>query len=465
MKQIAQNYKTGELAQVEVPAPACKAGGVIVRTHFSLVSAGTEMMKVKESKLSLIGKARARPDQVKKVMQSVSQQGVMATYQKVMNRLDSLTPLGYSLCGEVVEVGADVQGLQRGQRVACGGDKYAHHAEYNWVPHRLCVPVPDGVASEHAAFTTVGAIAMQGLRQAEVGLGETACIVGLGLIGQLLVQLLHAAGVQVVGVDISEERCQMARQLGAVATGTTDPASLAAMQTHLDALTNGAGADVVFLAAGGASNQPVELAADVARDRARIVDIGKCKLDLPWKDYYAKELDVRFSRSYGPGRYDPNFEEAGHDYPIGYVRWTEQRNMQCFVDLLASSKVDISPLVSTIVPFEQAVDTYEAVNRGEIMGLGVLFRYAADIPLERRIATPHGKSAGRHSAAGGTGPKVRLGLIGCGNYASSMLLPHLVKRQDVQLVEVATATARLRGERPAQVRFRADVDRLPWHAR
>jgi predicted dehydrogenase/threonine dehydrogenase-like Zn-dependent dehydrogenase len=434
MKQIAQNYKSGELALLEVPVPAARPGGVLVRTEFSLISTGTEMMKINESRLSLLGKARARPDQVRKVMQSVSQQGLRATYRKVSDRLDSYTPLGYSLCGEVVEVGAGVDDLAVGQRVACAGNSYALHAEYNWVPRNLCVPVAEGVAPQHAAFTTVGAIAMQGYRQSEARLGETACVIGLGLVGQLLVQILRAAGVNVVGLDPSAERCRLAEQSGAAACRSPDPASRGPVLETLATLTDGAGADHVFLTAGGDTNQPVELAAELARDRARVVDIGKCRLDLPWNDYYAKELDVRFSRSYGPGRYDPTYEEAGIDYPIGYVRWTERRNMACFLDLVAEGRLDLEPLVSAVLPFEDAVGAYERIQRGEQGGVGLLFRYSPNGSAQRRVANrpPPGRPARRSV--------VRLGVIGAGNYATSMLLPHLRDRADVRLVEVATAS-------------------------
>jgi predicted dehydrogenase/threonine dehydrogenase-like Zn-dependent dehydrogenase len=438
MKQIAQNYKSGELALLDVPVPAARPGGVLVRTQFSLISTGTEMMKISESKLSLVGKARARPDQVKKVMQSISQQGLRATYRKVSDRLDSYTPLGYSLCGEVVEVGAGVGDLAVGQRVACAGNSYAHHAEYNWVPRNLCVPLPEGVAPEHAAFTTVGAIAMQGYRQAEARLGETACVIGLGLVGQLLVQILRAAGVNVVGLDPSAERCRLAELSGAAACRPPDPVSRGPVLEALAALTDGAGADYVFLTAGGDTNQPVELAAELARDRARVVDIGKCRLDLPWTEYYAKELDVRFSRSYGPGRYDPTYEEGGVDYPIGYVRWTERRNMACFLDLVAEGRLDLDPLVSAVLPFDDAVGAYERIQKGEQGGVGMLFRYTANGSPRRRLtgAGPPDRPARRPTAR----PVVRLGVIGAGNYATSMLLPHLRDRDDVRLVEVATAT-------------------------
>src|SRR5690348_11369673 len=212
MKQIAQNYKSGELAVLDVPAPVCRPGGVLVRSLFSLISTGTEMMKVTEAKMSMIGKARARPDQVRKVLDTVAQQGAVETYKKVMTRLDSYTPLGYSLCGVVTEVGAGAEEFRVGQIVAAAGNEHALHAEYNWIPVNLCAAVPRGVAPEHAAFSTVGAIAMHGVRRAEVQLGETACVIGLGLVGQLVVRLLIAAGVRVIGIDVIEERCRLAEQ-------------------------------------------------------------------------------------------------------------------------------------------------------------------------------------------------------------------------------------------------------------
>jgi len=302
---------------------------------------GTEMMKVDESKLSLLGKARARPDQVRKVIDSISQHGLSPTVKKTRARLDSWTPLGYSLSGVVEEVGEGIEGFSIGQRVACAGNEFAFHAELNRVPRNLTVPVPDGVNGKHAAFTTVGAVAVQAYRRAEPQLGETAVVIGLGLVGQLLCQILQAAGVSVVGVDISEERCDLAESLGVIAAAAPQSESGKAKLTKaLHEASNGFGADSVFLAMSTTSREPVELAAELARDRARIVDIGKTNLDLPWDEYYAKELDVRFSRSYGPGRYDPVYETGGVDYPIGYVRWTEERNMRSFLDLVARGAID-----------------------------------------------------------------------------------------------------------------------------
>ncbi|MFE0250826.1 bi-domain-containing oxidoreductase [Streptomyces sp. NPDC059010] len=443
MKQVVQNYKSGELAVLDVPVPGCKPGGVLVRSAFSLISTGTELMKVSEAGMSMLGKARSRPDQVAKVMQSVATNGVPATYRKVMGKLDSYTPLGYSLCGVVEQVGAGVDDVKVGDLVACAGNEHALHAELNWVPKNLYAPVPDGLAPSHAAFGTVGSIAMQGVRQGEPQLGEVALVIGLGLIGQLVVQLLTASGVRVVGADPDPARCELAERLGAVACG--DPAS-AAVETAVAELTGGHGVDQVYLAAGGGSNQPVELAARLCRDRGRVVDIGKCRLDLPWNAYYEKELDVRFSRSYGPGRYDPEYELEGRDYPIGYVRWTERRNLACFLDLVARDKVDVEPLVSHIADFDDAVETYQRLKDGDLKAVAVLFRYPGQTAgkTEAEAVAPAVTVPAvnvQRSPARAAGTPVRLAFIGAGNYATSMLLPHLSARDGVELSTVVTTTA------------------------
>ncbi|WP_037621687.1 bi-domain-containing oxidoreductase [Streptomyces aureus] len=441
MKQVVQNYKSGELALLDVPVPGCKADGVLVRSAYSLISTGTELMKVSEAGMSMLGKARSRPDQVAKVVQSVATNGVPATYRKVMGKLDSYTPLGYSLCGVVEQVGAGIDDVKVGDLVACAGNEHALHAELNWVPKNLYAPMPDGLAPRHAAFGTVGSIALQGVRQGESRLGEVALVIGLGLIGQLVVQLLTASGVRVVGVDPDPARCELAERLGAAACG--DPAS-AAVESAVAELTDGHGVDQVYLAAGGASNQPVELAARLCRDRGRVVDIGKCRLDLPWNAYYEKELDVRFSRSYGPGRYDPAYELEGRDYPIGYVRWTERRNLACFLDLVARGKVDVEPLISHIADFDDAVETYRSLKDGELKAVAVLFRYpeqtveaeapAMTVPEVKRPATAA-------APARAVRTPVRLAFVGAGNYATSMLLPHLAQRDGVELSTVVTTTA------------------------
>jgi predicted dehydrogenase/threonine dehydrogenase-like Zn-dependent dehydrogenase len=440
MKQIAQNYKSGELAVLNVPAPVCRPGGVLVRSLFSLISTGTELMKVTEASMSMVGMARARPDQVKKVLDQVQTQGLATTYQKVMNKLDSYTPLGYSLCGVVTEVGKGAEEFKVGQLVACAGNEQALHAEYNWVPVNLCAAVPDGVLPEHAAFATVAAIAMQGVRRGEVQLGETAAVIGLGLIGQLVIRLLAAAGVKSVGVDPIPDRCRLAEKSGAVAAGSPD--ELDSVLAELAKITSGRGADHVFLSAGGNTNGPVEAAVKLARDRARIVDIGKMKLDLPWNSYYEKELDVRFSRSYGPGRYDARYELEGIDYPVGYVRWTEKRNLESFLDLVARNQLDVSSLIDGVFPLADAAKVYEDLKNGSLKAIGVLLEYeipAADAPAPAtKRVLPGAKPASVRTPAGSQKNQIAIGFVGAGNYANSMLLPHVASLPTASLVHVAT---------------------------
>jgi predicted dehydrogenase/threonine dehydrogenase-like Zn-dependent dehydrogenase len=439
MKQIAQNYKSGELAVLDVPAPVCRPGGVVVRSLFSLISTGTEMMKVSEASMSMVGMARARPDQVRKVLDQVQQQGVMTTYKKVMNKLDSYTPLGYSLCGVVTEVGKGAEEFKAGQLVACAGNEQALHAEYNFVPVNLCAVVPDGVAPEHAAFATVASIAMHGVRRSEVQLGETAVVIGLGLIGQLVVRLLVAAGVQAVGVDPVKARCRLAEKAGAALAGSPD--DLDTLAAGLSAITSGRGADHIFLAAGGNTNGPVEAAVKLARDRARVVDIGKMKLDLPWNAYYEKELDVRFSRSYGPGRYDTRYELEGIDYPAGYVRWTEKRNLESFLELVARNSLEVASLIDGVFPFADAAKIYGNLKDGTLKAVGVLLEYevpAQDAPKPVTSMVLPGAKAPTVRVQKKERSDVRIGFVGAGNYASSMLLPHLASLNTAALAHVAT---------------------------
>jgi predicted dehydrogenase/threonine dehydrogenase-like Zn-dependent dehydrogenase len=446
MKQVAQNYKSGELVVLDVPVPTCRPGGVLVRSLYSLISTGTELMKVSEARLSLLGKARARPDQVKKVLDSVAQQGPVAAYHKAMSKLDSYTPLGYSLCGVVIEVGDGVDQFAVGDLVAAAGNEFALHSELNWVPVNLCVRVPDGVPPEQAAFSTVGAIAMQGVRRAEPQLGEVACVIGLGLVGQLVVRLLVAAGVKVVGLDVVEARCRMAEKAGALACASPTEQGVSQVEGIALANSEGLGCDHIFLAAGAPSNDPVEIAARLARDRARVVDIGKTRLDLPWNDYYEKELDVRFSRSYGPGRYDDDYELRGIDYPGGYVRWTERRNLGSFLDLLAGGTLDVSALISSVHPIDEATEVYNRLRDGALDGVGHLLHYPDAERASARTTrpTPSLSQVPRSTQARGlpgasVDGKIRVGFIGAGNYAASMLLPHAVAHDGLTLSAVATA--------------------------
>jgi predicted dehydrogenase/threonine dehydrogenase-like Zn-dependent dehydrogenase len=402
-------------------------------------------MKVGEASLSLVGKAKARPDQVAKVLATVGAQGPVATYHKVMNKLDSWTPLGYSLCGVVEEVGAAVHDLSVGDIVVAAGNEHALHAELNWVPRNLLARVGVDVSPAHAAFATVGAIAMQGVRRAEPALGESALVIGLGLIGQLTVQLLNAHGVRVLGADLSATRCELAQRTGALAAAAPGPA----LDNLIAEYTGGRGVDHVLITAGAKDAAPVELAVRAARDRGRVVDIGKCVMNFPWNAAYEKELDVRFSRSYGPGRYDPSYELEGRDYPAGYVRWTERRNLECFIDLLDRDRLNLEPLVGHIAEFADAVETYRGLADGTIGAVAVLFRYPA--PAARPTVEPEAEISAadwprtamipvQRYRAPVTRP-LQVAFIGAGNYASSMLLPHLTGRDDLTLATVATTTA------------------------
>ena len=437
MLQVCQNYKSGAVELRDVAAPALRDGGILVRTVVSVISSGTEGMKVREARMSLLEKARARPDQVLKVLETAQQQGLRAAYQKAMNKLDSLTPLGYSLSGVVVSVGAGAEEFHVGQRVACAGAGFANHAEFNFIPKNLAVPAPPAVGFETAAFATLGAIALHGLRQGDLRLGETACVVGLGLVGQLLTQLLRASGVAVIGIDPSPERRALAERCGARATAAPDDGGATALVT---AATAGGGADGVFLTAASDDNGPLELALELARDRGRIVAVGKTKLDLPYVSCFRKEVELRFSRSYGPGRYDPSYEMKGVDYPAGYVRWTERRNMAAFLDLAAGGAVDAAPLVGAEYAFAQAAEAYEALRKGRLPGLCALFRHGeAAAPPAAFNQPPLWPCADGGSRIGADGA-LRIGAVGAGNYACSMLFPPLRGAPGVKLATVVAAS-------------------------
>ena len=430
MKQVVQNYRTGELKVEELPPPALRPGGVLVRTAYSLISAGTERMVVETAQSSLVGKARSRPDLVRQVFDTFKREGLRSTYEKVKSKLTQMKALGYSASGVVTAVGHDVKEFKAGDRIACAGAGYASHAEVIFVPKNLCAKLPDGASLESACYTTVGAIALQGIRQADTRLGEAVAVIGLGLVGQLTVQLLKAAGCQVIGVDIDKAACELAKRSGADLVASDQQSARAACMS----LTEGRGADCILITAGTKSNEPVELAGELARDRARVVVVGLVGMDVPRHSYYEKELDLRLSRSYGPGRYDPEYEEKGNDYPIGYVRWTERRNMEAFLRLVADGKINTGLLTTHRFGVNKAEDAYKLIlSRDGERYCGVVLEYAAaDQPLAAYDAPASAKRVARD--------ELGVSFIGAGNFARGVLLPIIKRSPKVQLVSLATAT-------------------------
>jgi predicted dehydrogenase/threonine dehydrogenase-like Zn-dependent dehydrogenase len=432
MKQVIQSFKTGELAVSDVPAPSLRGGGVLVQTGASLVSAGTERMVVDFAEKNLLEKARSRPDLVRQTLDKARREGILATFDAVQNRLDKPMSLGYSSAGTVLEVGDKVSRFQIGDRVACAGAGYAVHAEAVWVPKNLVIALPEQVDFESAAFTTLGAIALQGIRLSEVKLRDVAAVIGLGLLGQLAVQMLKAAGAVVIGMDIQPARAELARKLGADAVASSPDQ----MTILCEQLSAGHGADVVLITADTKSNQPIELAGHVARDKGMVVAVGSVGMTIPRKIYYEKELDFRISRSYGPGRYDHKYEEEGHDYPYGYVRWTEQRNMEAFVQLLAEAKVDVRPLITHRFTIDDAPKAYELITgKTNDPFLGVVLTYPGSVDLRRTVQL---RSVEDHHVT--RAEQVGLGVLGAGNFATATLLPAVKDVKSIKMIGVAASS-------------------------
>lgn len=462
MKAVVQVQRSGSLRLVDVPAPLAHDGTVRVLNCYSLISAGTERARLQLARKSLLGKARARPDQVRQVLATLRREGPIATYNKVMNRLMAFDPLGYSSAGVVVEVGDGVAGIEPGDLVACAGAGYANHAEAVSVPANLCVPLDgssdrDPARLQSACFATLGAIALQGIRQAEVEPGDMIAVIGLGLLGLLSVQLLKHAGCVVLGIDPVGSRRGLAIKLGADAVASGG--ERAAQTTR--SLSSGRGADRVVVTAATATSAPIELAGDVARDRARIVAVGDVGMQVPRRTYYAKELELRLSRSYGPGRYEPSYEEKGIDYPLGYVRWTERRNMRAFLETVAMGAVRIEPLISHVFSVEQAKSAYDLITSPSEDTLGVLFEYegtlqaihlgesqqlsapalATRVPINGSAAAERGTGARGASVRPSAGPNpISVGLIGAGNFAQSVILPALAGDDRVRLRGVVSSS-------------------------
>ncbi len=440
MKQIAQ-YQDGRLELQEVPCPVPPPGGVLVRTSHTVISVGTEKMKVEQARMNLLQKARARPDQVRKVLETARNLGWRSALEKVRNRLETPTPLGYSACGVVVETHPENTRFRVGDRVACAGAECAFHAEFLAVPDLLAAKVPDGVASSDAAYSTLCAIALQAVRQVEPRIGDRVLVMGQGLVGLLVTQVLTASGCRVMAVDLADARRPFSEAMGAEEVVILGKNDLASAVRHW---TEGFGVDAAVICTATQSNAPIEQAAQALRDRGRMVDVGITRIELPWKMFYEKELDVRFSRSYGPGRYDPAYEWGGQDYPIGYVRWTEQRNMDACIHLMRVGRLTPGRLTTRLTPFLEAIQVYQDLTAEGSMDVGVVLDYQSSSDAQ---AMGHVEQTARPAAATGlvsreqrvSAPVEGLDVIGAGNFARTMLLPHL--KGDLRMGTVVNQTS------------------------
>lgn len=442
MKQILQNLKHGTTEVADIPCPRAGRGQLLIRTTRTLVSAGTERMLVDFGKAGFIEKARQQPDKVRQVFDKIRADGLMPTLAAVRNKLDQPLPMGYCNVGEVVEVGAGVTGFAVGDRVASNGK----HAEMVAVPVNLCARVPESVTDDEAAFTVLGAIALQGIRLVQPTLGEAVVVTGLGLIGLVTVQLLKAQGCRVLGLDFDADKLALARRFGAEVVDLKSGADpVAAAQ----AFSRGRGVDAVLITASTKSNEPVHQAALMSRKRGRIVLVGVTGLELSRADFFEKELSFQVSCSYGPGRYDPNYEDKGQDYPVGFVRWTEQRNFEAVLDMLAERRLDVATLVSHRFAIAEAPAAYAVVGGSE-PSLGILLQYPAapvseaeDPRRARTVAVPSSSAvaprASAPAASAGASPgTARVSIIGAGNYAGAVLVPAF-KAAGAQLLRIASA--------------------------
>jgi predicted dehydrogenase/NADPH:quinone reductase-like Zn-dependent oxidoreductase len=416
VKQVRHYLRNGTLDIGEVPMPTVGSGEVLVRNHYSFVSVGTEKMKVLQARMSLLDKAKERPDQVKLVLSTLKEQGLLPTLRKVQERLKAPTTLGYSCSGTVVSVGSQVDEFRVGDRVACVGEGVATHAEYNAVSRNLVVPVPANVSLEAASSSAVGAIALQSIRQAKLELGESVAIIGLGLLGQFLVQLCRANGCRVIGVDLDPGKCALAVQNGAEAACGSEMDEALYHGLHM---SGGLGVDAVMLTVSTKDLGPIELSAKLVRDRGRVVCLGNTAIELDWRAWFGKEIQFLFSRAMGAGISEPDYFMRGKDYPVGYVRWTANRNMQVFLDLIAQGKLAIPGLITHRFPFSEAISVFDKIASDELTNaVGIVFEYPEP---ERGVFEFQPRTLtfgdGKPRAA------VRLGQIGAGNYAKSVLMP------------------------------------------
>jgi polar amino acid transport system substrate-binding protein len=454
MKQLLQNLRTGEATVAEVPVPVVQPGRVLVRTAASLISAGTERALAELGQKGLLGKARERPELIGKVWEKVKSEGLVQALEGVRDKLDQSHAVGYSAAGIVIETANDVTDFRAGDRVACAGTDYASHAEVISVPRNLCVRLPEQLSFEEGAFGTVGAIALQGVRLAEPTLGESVVVIGLGLVGQLTVQLLKANGCRVFGIETDESRIQLARDCGADGVCVPDAAKEQVMRWSSRG-SRGRGADAVIITAATSSDQPIELAGEISRLKGRVVAVGMVGMNVPRNVYYQRELTLKVSLSYGPGRHDPDYEEHGHDYPLAYVRWTEGRNIEAFIDMMATGRVDVKPLITHRFAIDEAPRAYQLISGGSAEKyLAVILTYDTEQEVKRRIENP--AAIGRAWAPAG---RVGIGLIGAGGYAQKVLLPNF-KAAGAEFCSIASASgvsARDAGTKYGFVRFLSDA--------
>lgn len=426
MEQLTQNLKSGHMQLLEVPFPILNSGCLLVKNHYSIISAGTEGKTVKDARLGYIGKALARKEEVKKVIKTARVIGLMETYKLMMNKLDSPSALGYSCAGEVIAVADDVTEFKIGDKVACAGAG-AVHAEVVAIPKNLCVALPQEISYDEGCFTTLGAIALQGIRQADLRLVESCAIIGLGLLGQLTVQLLNAAGIKTIGIDIDSRSVALSKQLGAHHSFERNTEGL---ETLIQELTNGYGVDAVIITAATSSLDPVDFAGEICRRKGKVIIVGSVPTGFKRNQYYKKELELKMSCSYGPGRYDSDYEEAGLDYPYEYVRWTENRNMQAFVELLHQKKIDLKPLISHRFPFNEAPKAYQLILDKTEPYTGILLKYNTEKELSPKVVL-------NQKASHPSEPNI--GFIGVGSFANNVLLPAI--KGNANCVGIATNRA------------------------
>ncbi len=430
MHQLTQKLGSGEMVVQDLPYPQLGKGMIIVKNHYSIISGGTEGSTVKAARKSMLGKAKERPQQVKQVLDTLQKQGPIQTYRAVMKKLDAYSPLGYSCAGEVIEVGDYVTEFKVGDYVACAGAGYANHAEIVSVPENLCVKLSEHTNLKYAAYNTLGAISMQGVRQADLRVGESCVVIGLGLLGQLACMILKASGVNVIGIDVLESSVELAKINGIVDYGYSK--NTLGIEDKIQQASYGVGADAVIIAAATHSTDPINFAGAIARKKGTVVVLGAVPTgfdrDPHW---YKKELELKMACSYGPGRYDLNYEEKGIDYPLAYVRWTEKRNMEAFQRMIEKGLITLEYLTTHQFDFTDAPKAFDLVANKTEPYIGIALKYNVNKPVYKKLITVN-----NHVSEG----KVNISFIGAGSYAQGNLLPNLPKNIQVNRVGVFTNT-------------------------